>query len=280
MGHRTPLGGGSVFWLELPAGVVDPADPVVSPAVPDRRLDVLIADDSAINREVATAFLRQAGHTVSEARDGAQAVHLAATHDFDVVLMDMRMEELDGLEAARRIRSLPGSRGDVPIVAVTANALDQHIQECRHAGMSQHLAKPYTQPELLAVVARVAKSRPAASADPVPAIDPACMEQLTDCMGPDAVRRLLDVLALRIEALLRRLDEPVPQVPPGEMAALAHELIGSGGTLGFTRLAATAARFESELAFGHGDVAAMRAEATAALSELRRGRSLEAILAL
>ena len=171
-------------------------------------MNVLVTDDSDVNRDVAVAFLRKAGHTTSEARDGGKAVRLAAARDFDVVLMDMRMPGMDGLEATRRIRALDGPRGQVPIVAVTANALDQHAEECRRAGMSEHLAKPFTQAELLAVVARAAGQRPRPASDTATAIDADSLAQLADCMGEDALQRLLDCLALRIESLLRQLEDP------------------------------------------------------------------------
>jgi signal transduction histidine kinase/CheY-like chemotaxis protein/HPt (histidine-containing phosphotransfer) domain-containing protein len=280
MGHRDNPGGGSVFWLELPAGVPDKPGVVVEPeaAVPPERLSVLVADDSDVNRDVAVAFLRKAAHTTSEARDGDVAVRLAAALDFDVVLMDMRMPGMDGLEATRRIRALDGRRGQVPIVAVTANALDQHAEECRRAGMSAHLAKPFTRVELLAVVARAAGQRPRPVSDAVTTIDADSLAQLADCMGEDALQRLLDCLALRIESLLRQLEDPAKSASPDQLGALAHELVGSGGTLGFTRLAAAARGFESAVANGGAaDTAEMRHEATAALSELRRRRSLEAL---
>ena len=150
MGHRDNAGGGSVFWLELPAGVADApnASGKVTDVAPDQKLNVLVVDDSEVNRSVAAAYLRKAGYTAIEAHDGVEAVRLVAAMEFDVVLMDMRMAGMDGLEATRRIRALDGSRAQVPIVAVTANALDQHAEECRRAGMS-HLAKPFTQAELI-----------------------------------------------------------------------------------------------------------------------------------
>jgi CheY-like chemotaxis protein/nitrogen-specific signal transduction histidine kinase/HPt (histidine-containing phosphotransfer) domain-containing protein len=281
MGHRDNPGGGSVFWLELPAGVPDkkpdtPTEPEAS--LPMRRLNVLVTDDSDVNRDVAVAFLRKAGHTTSEARDGSKAVRLAAARDFDVVLMDMRMPAVDGLEATRRIRALDGPRGQVPIVAVTANALDQHAEECRRAGMSEHLAKPFTRDELLAVVARAAGQRPRPVSDAVTTIDADTLAQLATCVGGDELQRLLDCLALRIESLLRQLEDPAQSAAPDDLAALAHELKGSAGTLGFTRLAAAAGCFENAVATGAtADTAEMRHEATAALSELRCRRSLEAM---
>ena len=195
MGHRDNPGGGSVFWLELPAGVADKPVIVTEPeaAAPAQRLNVLVTDDSDVNRDVAVAFLRKAGHATSEARDGGKAVRLAAARDFDVVLMDMRMPGMDGLEATRRIRALDGPRGQVPIVAVTANALDHHAEECRRAGMSEHLAKPFTQVELLAVVARAARQRPRPAADTAPTIDADSVAQLAACMGEDALKQLLEL---------------------------------------------------------------------------------------
>ena len=280
MGHRDNPGGGSVFWLELPAGIPD--------KIPDTPAEPEDSAHAAVERagrgsfrcqsRVAVAFLRKAGHTTSEARDGSKAVRLAAARDFDVVLMDMRMPAVDGLEATRRIRALDGPRGQVPIVAVTANALDQHAEECRRAGMSEHLAKPFTRDELLAVVARAAGQRPRPVSDAVTTIDADTLAQLATCVGGDELQRLLDCLALRIESLLRQLEDPAQSAAPDDLAALAHELKGSAGTLGFTRLAAAAGCFENAVATGAtADTAEMRHEATAALSELRRRRSLEAM---
>jgi CheY-like chemotaxis protein/HPt (histidine-containing phosphotransfer) domain-containing protein len=277
MGHRNNPGGGSVFWLELPAGAADQVEVAAGAAKPEanRRLNVLVVDDSEVNRSVAAAYLQTAGHHVVEAADGGEAVRLAGAYDFDVVLMDMRMAGMDGLEATRRIRALDDPRGQVPIIAVTANALDRHAEECRCAGMSEHLAKPFTQAELTAVVARAAMQCRSCES---PAIDLEAMASITSAMGEEGVQHLLDCLALRIESLLRALEDPA--AAPDELAALAHELKGSGGTLGFTRLASVAARFEGAVATGSADADEMRGEAGVALAELRRRRSLEALLSV
>jgi CheY-like chemotaxis protein/HPt (histidine-containing phosphotransfer) domain-containing protein len=279
MGHRDNPVGGSVFWLELPAAIEERGTRTdVAPTAPDRRLKVLVVDDTDINREVTASFLRMAGHHVAEAQDGAEAVQMAADQGFDVVLMDMRMAGVDGLEATRSIRALDGPHGRVPIVAVTANALDHHAEECRRAGMTDHLAKPFTQSELLTVVARAAARGPAARMQIVSAMDPDIVGQLVAAMGETAVERLLDQLALRLEALLRRIEDPTGTASYDELAELAHELIGSGGTLGFKRLAEAAKRYETALARGDADAREIRGVALATLSELRRRRSLEALI--
>ena len=85
---------------------------------------------------------------------GAEAIAIVEQTDFDVVLMDVRMPEMDGLEATRRIRAIAGVRGQVPIVALTAQAFSEQVAECRKAGMNLHLPKPFDPDSLLAAVLR------------------------------------------------------------------------------------------------------------------------------
>jgi signal transduction histidine kinase/CheY-like chemotaxis protein/HPt (histidine-containing phosphotransfer) domain-containing protein len=276
LGHRENVGSGSVFGLALPSGVADAPTAVTDDArAPSRRrLRILVVDDSEVTRNVTMSFLEQAGHATIDAHDGLEAVRLAATGDFDLVLMDMRMHGMDGLEATKQIRTLAGSRGQVPIVAMTANALDQHAEECRRAGMIEHLAKPVTQAELLAVVNRVTAAAPRVE---LPVVDVDIMAQLSSCMSSDEVNWLLDCLTLRIEAMVKKLGEPDPFGASGGLAELAHEMAGSAGTLGFARLSAAAARFDRALTadpvLAPRMVEEIVFEANAALAELRRARS-------
>jgi CheY-like chemotaxis protein len=125
-----------------------------------------------MNREIAGSFLRAAGHRVTCADSGAEAVAMVETTDFDVVLMDVRMPEMDGLEATRRIRALPNPRGQVPIVALTAQAFSEQVAECRKAGMKGHLPKPFDPDSLLAAVLRAAASGLVAEESPAPPTAP------------------------------------------------------------------------------------------------------------
>src|ERR1700710_1597613 len=127
------------------------------PELLGRTLHVLIVDDVAMNREVAGSFLQAAGHTVICVDGGAEAVTAVAVTNFDVVLMDVRMPQMDGLEATRRIRALEGTRGQVPIVALTARAFAQQVEECRKAGMNGHVSKPFSPEALVAAVVRAAE---------------------------------------------------------------------------------------------------------------------------
>ena len=180
LGHDDNPVGGSIFWLELPLRgptVSTPeilskseelADRPSSPSTRKAAMHVLVVDDVLMNRDIANSFLQAAGHRVTCAEDGTEAVAAVATTDFDVVLMDVRMPKMDGLEATRHIRALSGPRGRVPIVALTAQAFNDQIDACRKAGMDSHLGKPYDMKTLLDAVAGVVDFNGGVSVPPRP----------------------------------------------------------------------------------------------------------------
>jgi two-component system, sensor histidine kinase and response regulator len=108
---------------------------------------VLLVDDNALNREVALHLLAEAKITIDVAEDGVQAVERVCSGDYDLVLMDIQMPEMDGLEATRRIRQMERFR-HLPVVAMTAHAMSDHRQASHQAGMNDHLTKPID-PDLL-----------------------------------------------------------------------------------------------------------------------------------
>ncbi|MBN9658296.1 MAG: response regulator [Acidobacteria bacterium] len=155
-------GKGSVFSFTLPLQRLDSAalspSESVAPAAPvaaGAPARVLLAEDHQINQMVVIRLLQKRGHLVTAVSNGEEAVAAAANGDFDLILMDMQMPVMDGLEAAQCIRALPGAAGRVPIVALTANALGHVQEECRAAGMDAYLAKPVAPEELYRVVETV-----------------------------------------------------------------------------------------------------------------------------
>jgi len=131
-----------------------PAQPAaVNPASPvGRKFKILLAEDNQINAVLATTIIKRAGHSVDVAKNGEEAVEAVRRGDYHVVLMDMHMPEVDGLEAARRIRSLGSDISQVPIVALTANAMASDRQKCVAAGMDDFISKPFEPSELTDMV--------------------------------------------------------------------------------------------------------------------------------
>ena len=109
----------------------------------DRALRILLAEDNQINAVLATTLMRRAGHKVDVAANGEEAVRAATAVAYDLIFMDMHMPILDGLEASRRIRALPGVAALTPIIALTANAMSADRQKCLAAGMNDFLSKPF-----------------------------------------------------------------------------------------------------------------------------------------
>ena len=127
-------------------------------------LHVLLADDSEANRALLSTILAAAGVRVHMVENGAEAVRAVETGAFDLVLMDVHMPVMDGVEATRRIRALGPAYARLPIVALTANVLPEQVATYRAAGMDDHLGKPVRPPELLATVAKWAPSAPSQDA--------------------------------------------------------------------------------------------------------------------
>ncbi len=287
LGYTDNPGGGSVFWLELPTAIatVSLPDGSVTPELPDapavaltRALHILVVDDVLMNRDIAGSFLRAAGHKATCVEGGAEAIEAVATTDFDVVLMDVRMPEMDGLEATRRIRKLAGSRGKVPIVALTAQAFTDQIAECRKAGMDSHLAKPFDPETLVAVVMRAVSAKPRqdeASPAPTPTAMPSRLanpviglelpvfteetfERTTAHLAPEAVASYLGTIAALGQVLLRGLRGPDALSSNDDAPAeTAHKLAGSAGMFGFDRLASLSRRFEHAVQTGAVETSAL-----------------------
>lgn len=138
----------------------EPADSPVLKEQPEhigRCLSVLVADDEPINVKLLSVLLRRKGYQVTACSDGASAVEILQDKQFDVVLMDIQMPRMDGIEATRLIRRLErGSGRCVPIVAVTAWETAENRLECHEAGMNAFLSKPISAGELMEVVVSLA----------------------------------------------------------------------------------------------------------------------------
>jgi signal transduction histidine kinase/ActR/RegA family two-component response regulator len=143
IGVTSALGAGSTFWFTArlrATGLSSSRD--VDHVTTAIRRRVSVVDDNAVNQIIVQAMLQKDGHEVILVSDGAQAVRAVEAGGFDLVLMDMQMPVMNGEEATRAIRLLGKSVRDIPIVALTANVMNEDVRRCQDAGMNHHLAKP------------------------------------------------------------------------------------------------------------------------------------------
>ncbi|HZM60239.1 MAG TPA: response regulator [Vicinamibacterales bacterium] len=200
-----------------------------------RGLRVLVAEDNATNQKLVSALLKQQGHRVAIVNNGRLAVERAAKDAFDIILMDVQMPEMSGLEATEAIRTQEEPTGRrTPIIALTARAMAGDREQCLAAGMDGYVAKPLKPDELFAAIAALVGSPapPAAAAAPA-AADTAALDlsALIASFGgrSDLVAGVVDVFFEDVPAMLRRLDAAVAAGSAMEVAAAAHAIKGAVG---------------------------------------------------
>jgi response regulator RpfG family c-di-GMP phosphodiesterase len=197
-------------------------------------------------------------------------VALAARERFDVIVMDVQMPVMDGLEATRRIRRLSPPAGAVPIVGLSANVLEEERRRYLAAGMDRCLTKPIAWPELFSALAEAARS--AGRAPPVP--DPDAKGPQPPLLDSSAARLTADAVSMellhRVVADTERCCERMGACPSGSPEQLeeAHRLKGTAGLFGLRRVSAAAAEVEARARGGQGTAEAM-ARLAAAIAATR-----------
>ncbi|KAA5607134.1 response regulator [Roseospira marina] len=248
---------------------------------------VLLVEDTPLNQKVAEEMLRGAGIDVTVADNGRIALELLARESFDLVLMDIQMPELDGLETTRRIRQHTDWT-DLPVIAMTAHAMDADRERSYQSGMNDHIAKPIHPPELFSTIARWLNRDMAAapvSAPEDPEEETAVLQSLS--------KAILDVLDVRVAlrsvsgnvALLRRLlvdfgtnqglqtfvlHQAIKEQRLDEARQIAHSLKGTAATIGATEVSRSAAALERVLARNEVPAQAMVERLSIVLSPLLR----------
>jgi CheY-like chemotaxis protein len=228
-------------------------------------LHVLTVDDVAMNRDIAAYFLRSAGHKVICLDGGRAAVAAVEKTDFDVVLMDVRMPDMDGLEATRCIRALTGPRAQVPIVALTAYAFEEQALEFQKAGMNGHVAKPFDADTLVSAAVRASAARYNGNAFArtqfakaasvinldLPILELTVFRKTVSSLNSKMAVSYLQTVAVLCVGLLRMLHKRPPVAPKtDQLAAAAHTVAASAGMFGFERLAAIAREFQRAIELG------------------------------
>lgn len=233
--------------------------PVAADAAPvaerGTALRVLVTDDNPVNQRVMTLMLERLGHQVELVGDGAAAVDAVAASAPDVVIMDVRMPGVSGLEAARRIRHLPPEVRQPWIVACTANVMARDRADCLDAGMDDFLPKPIALADLSAALARSARTAPETMAPPdkrvdaTPTIDTGAFDALAAlCAGDDAeLAQLVRAHINNSRELRAGLHAAFADGDRANLHLKAHSLKGSTGMFGAVEVAAVAAVIEEEV---------------------------------
>ncbi len=241
------------FAVELPvaARVTAPPAAATAAAVPARRLRILLAEDNLSNQLIATSYLEKMGHRVDVANNGREAVEAAAALPYDLILMDVQMPEMDGLEATRHIRALMAPARTTPIVALTANAFAQDEKICREAGMDGFVAKPFEAATLAAALSEHARAATANGAPPSPAaeaepiFDAHALDRIEEQIGVEATRKVAALFGDDVRARLSRLAA-MGIDSAAQAAREAHAIKGSALSVGALKLGRLAGAFEKD----------------------------------
>lgn len=268
---------GSMFSIIIPTGdlegvaiLAEPAEAVrqAGPAKPQpsagQRLDgvrILLAEDGADNRRLLVALLERAGGSVVAVSNGRLVVQRAQEEDFDLVLMDVQMPVVDGLQATRMLRSLGLS---IPIVALTAHALSGIRDECLAAGCTDYLTKPIDNKHLIGVVARYAGQAGPVEQPVPPADTPA--DTPADEAGQDFRCQfaeqydLTEMIGQFVHGLSKHIETMNEAFNAGaleELSRIAHQLKGSGGSCGYPKITELAGLIEQQAQAGDKEATRM-----------------------
>lgn len=241
------VGHGTRVTLDLPAVPARetlPVETAARSACPARRgARILVVDDVDINRELIEIGLGMAGHSVTGVESGEAALAaLRQGDDYDLILMDVQMPEMDGMAATRAIRALGGSAARIPVIGLSANVLPEQVAACRAAGMDDHLGKPVDMDRLIAL------------------IDERLDVTSTPYSGPPATDPAFAALRSRYLAQLAGVPAEMKALMAGSdaseraasLAALTHRIAGTAGSLGFTGVSEAAAHIAQTARAGVG----------------------------
>jgi signal transduction histidine kinase/CheY-like chemotaxis protein/HPt (histidine-containing phosphotransfer) domain-containing protein len=278
IGVESELGEGSTFWLELPlerngtAGASDPtgegarkasdeADSERKPALEGR---ILLVEDNPVNQRVAAAMLQDIGCDVDAALDGREALSMLERNAYDAVLMDCQMPVLDGYETTAALRRLEAERGaesPIPVIALTANAVEGDRERCLAAGMNDYVSKPFKKEQLRDIVEHWLSGGAVAPASGAPAsrgelqaewgteaaLDRRALDMIREIESPECPNLLGDLVRTYRQSSRELLEELGASIRDGDaerMARAAYALKSSSANLGAGVLASLSLQLE------------------------------------
>jgi two-component system, sensor histidine kinase RpfC len=235
-------------------GVISLSDYYAARDSNKRRYQILVAEDNPVNQRVTTGILERAGHTVRVVGDGEQALDILENERFDVIIMDLNMPQLGGLDAARAYRFMDPESLNVPIIMLSADATPETMKECEDAGVDAFLPKPIEARRLLDMIANLVAKRasaPVAAKESAEAglavVNPAALAELELIgSGGSFMQELVNGFIQDGEALLRQMDAAVASEQYEALRDLVHAMKGSAVTLGAEQLCGTCAGINTQ----------------------------------
>ena len=227
-------------------------------------LRILLAEDNRINQQFAVALLERDGHKVDIANNGLIAVEAVIRADYDIVLMDIQMPELDGLGATAQIRALPDPKCSIPIVAMTADAMSGSRAECLRAGMNDYISKPIQVDALNAILNLLTgtrkptervESKQALPADvpELPVLDTRQLDTIGDVLTQDQVRDLQLLYLKDTECHIAEVNALVRSGDLNAIARTAHIVVSTAGNIGAVQTSMRARQLEEACKRGERD---------------------------
>lgn len=264
IGVRSEENKGSTFWFTMPLvsikGTLDEKPAAPAPFVTDTSAQILLVEDNPTNQMIAKAFLQKGGHFVDTANNGLEAVSAVQKARYDLVLMDVSMPEMDGLDATRAIRAMGGAFEKMPIIAMTAHAMRGDREECLKAGMNDYITKPVTREALLGMVRKWVKleeelqartlsdvgestmSTNAAAAGPE--ISDEHFNQILSDLGPDNIPTFAQVFYDDLIKISKAMQDDFKNQNWPSLKTNAHSLKSSTLSFGLAQLSKLAAQIE------------------------------------
>ncbi len=241
-------GTGSRFWFSLPittAGLLATSVPMSKQQLHFNG-DLLLVEDSPTNQMVATALLERVGCNITLANSGSEALELVVQRDFDLVLMDISMPDMDGLETTRRIRKMGGKYSQLPIVAMTAHAFAQDRMSCLNAGMNDYLSKPLQRAQLYEML-QCWLPQPedeSSSALPEGLLEHKVLDELESQTSGAGFMRIIELFIDEIKEYAVQLEALCREQAWSRLPKTAHAIKSCTGAMGAVALHDSAAQLE------------------------------------
>ena len=244
------------FWVPYRAPVEEEAAAEEETAPGGGSANVLLVEDNQVNQMIAIRYLTKHGHHVVLAENGEAALACLRDGYYDIILMDSNMPGKSGIEITHEIKQMGPPLADIPIVAITANAVQKHIDDCLQAGMVDHIVKPFSSDQLRAVIARhveKVRSTPQAPQAPPPREQPAAapaeplpgkLPIFAEEFGLEYAQALARKSLVEMERLMDVIAARKPRAKPAAIENAAHDLKSISGYIGLSRLQAAAEAVE------------------------------------